>query len=96
MSGWKGSTRRARLPADWKKRRARVLRRDRYQCQIAGPDEIPCLAPANEVDHIEPGDDHRLDNLQAACHECHKRKTIEERPTKTKRRRPPEAHPGFI
>lgn len=62
-------TRRAeRLPKDWRARRQTVLARDNYLCRNCG-------APANEVDHRVAGDDHSLDNLQALCTPCHRRKT---------------------
>lgn len=100
MSGWEGSDRKARLPHDWQTRRIRVLRRDGYACQERLSTGEPCLAPASDVDHVTPGDDHSLDNLRALCRWHHARKSSAEghaaqrpRPTRT---RPPEAHPGMI
>lgn len=90
------SARTSRLPDDWKARRLRVLRRDGYRCQILGANGVPCLAPANEVDHVERGDDHSLANLQAACRSCHARKSSAEGNAARKRRqRPGEPHPGL-
>jgi len=62
--GWQGSDRKGRLPADWRRIRLVVLRRDRWTCRRCG-------RPANQVDHIVPGDDHRPANLQALCKSCH-------------------------
>lgn len=70
---WTGSTRRARLPKDWARIRARVLRRDRYQCQAPG-----CSARATDVDHIVNDDNHSESNLQALCAPHHKAKTARE------------------
>jgi 5-methylcytosine-specific restriction endonuclease McrA len=101
MAGGKfqGSTRRSRLPADWVKRRAKVLKRDGYICHV-------CKGPgADGVDHIVPGDDHSLDNLAAIHHRvapyCHRTKSSSEgglaaQAKKIPRRRPPEQHPGLI
>jgi 5-methylcytosine-specific restriction protein A len=63
----------------WEIARDRALRRDRYLCQ-------PCAArgfvtEAKAVDHIVPkskGGGDELDNLQAICPDCHRRKTLEE------------------
>lgn len=96
---WAGSTRRARLPNDWPKRRAAVLKRDNGVCHV-------CRGPgADAVDHIIPGDDHSLENL-APIHDrvwphCHRRKSAAEgsRAAQAKRiprRRPEEPHPGLI
>lgn len=72
MTGkWEGSDRKSRLPDDWAKRRIRVLRRDGYRCH-------ECGAPANQVDHIIPGDDHDLDNLRALCRRHHALKSSAE------------------
>lgn len=95
---WEGSTRKGRLPADWKSRRLRVLRRDGYRCQIPDRFGVPCLAWANEVDHVERGDDHDESNLQAACTACHAKKSAKEgaEARESRRFRPPESHPGLI
>lgn len=61
---WAGSTRASRLPSDWRKRRARILRRD-PTCRLCG------IAPSVEVDHIVAGDDHREHALQGVCKKCH-------------------------
>ena len=96
---WEGSDRRSRLPADWQARRLRVLRRDRYACQHRDPAGRKCNAPANEVDHIERGDDHRDTNLQALCRKHHGEKTAAEghaawAAKRIPTRRPEEVHPA--
>lgn len=88
---WSSSNRRAQLPNNWRTLRAWVLQRDNRVCQIGGPD---CSTWANEVDHIQPGDNHHPNNLQAVCHRCHATKTHAESMTWPPRNRPPEPHPG--
>ena len=68
---WEGSTRRERLPPDWDRRRRRVLLRDGHRCYLCG--EV-----ASEVDHVEHGDDHSLENLKAICSPCHLKKSARE------------------
>ena len=97
--GWGSSDRRDRLPADWTARRMRVLRRDHYQCQATDSLGVKCGRPANQADHIIPGDDHSYENLQALCAWHHARKSSAEgaaarRPRPT-RRREPEPHPSL-
>jgi hypothetical protein len=97
MRPWQGSTRLARLPKDWQRRRQAVIRRDGGRCRRCG-------APAREVDHVVPGDDHTLANLQLLCGRCHLTKSAREGSTaaaaaRTRHpsyRRPPEPHPGTI
>jgi len=97
MRPWQGSTRLARLPKDWQRRRQAVIRRDGGRCRRCG-------APAREVDHIVPGDDHTLANLQLLCRRCHLAKSAHEGTTAAvaararhpSQRRPPEPHPGSI
>lgn len=69
----------------WKALRLRALMRDGYTCRICG-------ARACEVDHIqELTPDNisdisislNLDNLQSLCHDCHTRKTMEDKGTIT-------------
>lgn len=91
-SGWNGHDRRARLPGDWKARRAKVLSRDKYLCQIA--DDKVCTGVATEVDHINAGDDHSYRNLQAVCQACHFEKTLAERVNR-KPAKEPRRHPGL-
>lgn len=73
---FKGSTRRSRLPKDWRSRREAVMYRDKGICYICGG------PGADTVDHVEPGDDHRMSNLKAV-HDampphCHRTKTAYE------------------
>lgn len=90
------SARKDRLPADWPTRRQRILRRDRYKCQEI-IDGRRHLAPAREVDHIVPGDDHRDENLRAICTACHRKKSSAEGVAAQRRRKAePEPHPGLI
>ena len=95
---WSGSSRRKRLPADWPKRRAQVLKRDNGICHV-------CRGPgADAVDHIIPADDHSLHNL-AAIHQdvwpyCHRTKSSSEggraaKAQRIPRTRPAEKHPGL-
>ena len=105
MPGWRGSDRRSRLPADWATRRRRVLRRDRYRCQHREPGTGQlCGMYATEVDHIDRGDDHAEENLQALCTDHHRSKSGREgaqaaqqkrRATRQKFRRT-EDHPGLL
>ena len=61
---------------EWRKKRAAVLKRDRYLCQCA--DCKGRRLPASEVDHVTPkhlGGSDDSDNLAAINVDCHKRKT---------------------
>lgn len=104
MSGWRGSTRKKRLPPNWQALRAEVLRRDRRRCQHVRFDTgAICGAYANQVDHIVQGaDDDRPSALQSLCAHHHKTKSsseggraaavaAERRKAATKRR-----HPGLM
>ena len=94
MTAWEGSTRRGRLPADWPLRRRRILKRDSYRCQIAGP---RCTTRATEVDHIVANDDHGDHNLRAVCAPCHATKSGQEGAAARPRiNRPTERHPGLL
>lgn len=77
MNNWDGSNRKSRLPKNWKSIRKKVLQRDHYECQMIN-DGRYCFAEANQVDHINPGDDHSLDNLQSLCQKCHANKSTTE------------------
>ena len=66
---WAGSKRRDELPRNWAKIRKQVKTRDKWRCVICGGrDRL-------EVDHLGDPHDHRPDNLQTLCHDCHQRKT---------------------
>lgn len=70
---WATSNRKTRLPHSraWERTRQAVLNRDPF-CQL----QIICTgAISTEVDHIEPGDNHDIDNLQGVCTDCHAHKT---------------------
>jgi 5-methylcytosine-specific restriction protein A len=93
---WSTSNRAGRLPPDWPLITKRILVRDHHQCQIGDAD---CGGWATEVDHIEPGDDHRPVNLRAACTTCHAHKSAREGVAararlRQLRYRRPENHPG--
>jgi 5-methylcytosine-specific restriction protein A len=65
------------LPSDWDERHARVLRRDGNRCQLLR-DGAVCGRRARQVDHKLArafGGSDELDNLQAACDECHRLKS---------------------
>lgn len=102
MPQWTNSTRRDRLPSDWPRIRRRVLRRDQGLCQWK-LDEGRCLAPATDVDHIRPGDNHDESNLRSLCYDHHQFKSSQEgaAAAKAKRRqiqkkfRRVEDHPGM-
>lgn len=92
VSGWQGSTRRDRLPKNWQAIRRAVLERDYYSCLICG-------RPANQVDHVQPGDNHHPSNLQSLCPTHHTLKSSSEggharAKAMGSARREPEQHPG--
>lgn len=89
---WQNSTRAQRLPGNWRTLRLEILKRDGYRCQIALDG---CTGAANEVDHIQPGDNHDPSNLRAACTWCNKRSNIATRPKRPSMYRTPERHPGL-
>nr|WP_132120521.1 HNH endonuclease signature motif containing protein [Actinocrispum wychmicini] len=94
---WTSSSRKSRLPAGWTALRLAVLKRDRFTCQIQGPD---CTTHATEVDHLVAGEDHRLENLRAVCSVCHGEKSAQEgnrakARLRALRRRPADRHPGI-
>lgn len=94
---WQGSGRTrssgSQLPSNWPALRRAVLKRDGHRCQRCGAEN------ANQVDHIERGDDHRAVNLQSLCTPCHALKssregvTARQGQTRTERRRH-EQHPS--
>ncbi len=61
--------------AQWRKVRKVVLVRDDYLCCVCG------RRGATEVDHITPkslGGSDSVDNLQAICSDCHRKKSSQE------------------
>jgi hypothetical protein len=95
---WSTSTRRARLPktAQWDRIRAHVKARAGGHCQAAT--HAPgCNGQGTDCDHITPGANHGLDNLQWLSHECHTAKTqAEARAAVPTRKRPAGRHPGLL
>jgi 5-methylcytosine-specific restriction protein A len=96
---WKGSNRRAELPADWETAiRPRILARDGYQCTWI-EDGVRCTARATDVDHIGDKHDHSDENLRGICDWHHKKRTAAQGNAARKRvpeKRRPEPHPGLI
>jgi 5-methylcytosine-specific restriction enzyme A len=68
---WKGSTRRGRLPANWRALSLSILKRDLYTCHV-------CDGFGSRVDHIVAGDNHHPSNLAAICLDCDRRKSAHE------------------
>lgn len=101
--GWGSSDRRRRLPADWEALRQAVFARDNRECQWVERG-AQCLAPATDVDHVQPSGPDVLTNLQSLCAEHHARKSgregnaaMREKRAQIRRRlrKPPERHPGM-
>lgn len=74
---WAGTTRASTTAhKTW---RTTVLSRDKGACQINGPG---CTHRVTEADHVVPvaegGAEHDVNNGQAVCSPCHKRKTQQE------------------
>ena len=73
---WQGSTRKDRLPKDWRTRRNAVLTRDKGVCYVCGG------RGSDAVDHVVPGDDHSMSNLKAIHQDvepyCHRTKSAME------------------
>lgn len=62
----------------WRRKRDRILARDKYLCQCEDCQRQGLLTPADEVDHITPqsqGGSEEDDNLRAINHDCHAKKT---------------------
>jgi 5-methylcytosine-specific restriction endonuclease McrA len=94
---WDSSQRRSELPPDWFRLRSQVLRDAGNKCQIRSPG---CAEFATDVDHIRRGNDHRVENLRAACSSCHLKKSSAEgnsrkRELRALKKRPLEKHPGL-
>lgn len=105
MSGWQNSSRRDELPPGWKQIiRPRILRRDGWKCQWRMTSSRKCGQPANQVDHVIPGNDHSDENLQSLCEWHHGKKSGGEggrasqqsRAQHRNKFRRTEAHPGLL
>lgn len=97
---WYTSDRRGRLPKDWGRIRAMVRERAHNRCQAEVHSPL-CDGLGTDCDHIVPGDDHSLDNLQWLNDNCHRLKTARESARRNViracgRRHPREANPGMI
>ena len=71
----------------WEKARERVMKRDKWLCQICMRKNLVTIA--TECDHILPKSKGGTDddtNLQALCAECHTEKTLLESGVKRKPR----------
>lgn len=101
---WEGSDRRARLPDDWPQRVEFTRNRAGGRCEmkIAAKrgGRFRCTADGTDCDHINRGDDHRVENLQWLCERHHQIKTAAEgneaKADKKKPRREPPKHPGLL
>ncbi|PHQ49467.1 HNH endonuclease [Streptomyces cinnamoneus] len=101
---WSTSDRRARLPANWPQIRIRILRRDGHRCTARDQYGVRCSELATDVDHIQPGDDHREANLTSLCGWHHRVKSSREgaaaqaaaRRHARRRFRRTERHPGLL
>lgn len=100
---WYTSDRRSRLPlagGEWVRIRTRVRERANNHCQAQVHSAL-CNGIGSECDHITPGDDNSLDNLQWLNKHCHKLKTQREAARNNRRRaqlrrHPHETNPGMI
>lgn len=82
---WAGSARRSELPAEWPV--LRIATRERAGGRCEGRDgDHRCRKPGTDCDHIVPGPNHSLDNLQWLCGYHHRRKTAIEGATAARRR----------
>lgn len=96
---WSGSDRQKRLPSDWAYLRGQVIHRAGGQCEALLREGNRCSEQGTDVDHVEPGDNHQLTNLQLLCRWHHNKKSAAEG-NRARRRlteaRPREKHPGVI
>ncbi len=96
---WAGSTRSKRLPPNWSQLREKVISRASHRCESNMKDGSRCTDKGTDVDHINPGDDHSLENLQLLCTWHHGKKSSREGNTARVRlseKRPKESHPGLV
>ena len=99
-SRWNTSHRHDRLPPDWQRIRTEVKARANGKCQ-AKHHAKGCNGIGTDCDHIIPGDDNSLDNLQWLSSACHKAKTARETAARNSwyrktRLHPVEKNPGSI
>lgn len=97
---WATSDRAQRLPPNWPTIRTQVRVRAGDLCQ-AHSHHPQCPGVGAEADHITPGDDHTLSNLQWLSTPCHQAKTAREAAARNRaraamRRKPDEQHPGAL
>lgn len=97
---WSTSDRASRLPPDWQDIREQVRARAGGRCQAAYHAR-GCTGIGTDADHITPGDDHSLSNLQWLSDPCHRAKTARETAARNRiraagRKRPDERHPGSL
>lgn len=95
---WATSTRRARLPKNWKHLVAATQARAGGRCEAIDTSGNRCVRPGTDCDHVIPNDDHRLSNLQWLCHPHHEAKTKAEAAAarhRHSRRRPAKPHIGL-
>lgn len=96
---WATSDRRQRLPPDWESIRAEVKRRAHGRCEATEHDPR-CDGTGTDTDHITPGDDHSLPNLQWLSGPCHRAKTARETAARNRARAAArirtETHPGAL
>jgi 5-methylcytosine-specific restriction enzyme A len=77
--GWKDSDRHDRLPDNWAELTRIIHDRSGYRCEFKLPSGGRCPRRADGgVDHIERGDDHRIENLRDSCKAHHGRKSSQE------------------
>lgn len=96
---WATSTRRDRLPRDWKARRQQVKARAGGRCEETLDDGTRCPTLGTDCDHIDDPDDHRLSNLRWLCHPHHEVKTKRQAAQarhKHQRARPTKPHIGLL
>ena len=96
---WVTSDRLERLPDNWPELRDETFRIKGKRCLVQWDDA--CEIEATEVDHIVPGDDHRIENRQPVCERCHQKKSSAEGNAakarlKALRKRPTDRHPGLM
>lgn len=95
---WHTSDRKDRLPPNWEAIRRQVKTRAKGRCE-ATEHAKGCGGWGRDADHITPGDNHTLTNLQWLSGPCHRAKTARESAARNQARkqariRPKEQHPG--